>query len=219
MDIKQVTIIGTGLMGGSFGLALRKHGFRGRIVGCDRAEVLAQARELDAIDVGCEDPMVAAHGSDLILLATPVGGIIDLVEMGQAFPPHALITDVGSTKQVIMQRARAIFGEQAPRRFLPGHPMAGKEHSGIQYADPDLFTDAVWLVTPWPEQDIRAGLSGAFLQWLHKLGARVLQGGRMIHCHGNGLQHLRDLAGIVAMPGYEQNPGFHSARSKILNSF
>src|SRR5512142_2234117 len=118
MEIRQVTIIGTGLIGGSLGLALRKHGFRGRIVGCDRDDVLTAARDLDAIDTGCEDPLAAAHGSDLIVLATPVGGIIELLDLGQAFPKGALVTDVGSTKLEIIDRARMIFGPEAATRFL-----------------------------------------------------------------------------------------------------
>ncbi|MFB3915773.1 MAG: prephenate dehydrogenase [Terriglobales bacterium] len=174
MDIRQITIIGTGLIGGSFGLAVRAHGFRGRIVGCDRDEVLAEAQALDAIDAGCSDPIHAARGSDLVLLATPVGGIIELLEMGQVFPDHALITDVGSTKQEIILQARRVFGPQAPSRFLPGHPMAGKEHSGIQYASADLFEGAVWLVTPMPQQDIWTGRSGAFVELVRAIGARVV---------------------------------------------
>lgn len=174
MDIRQITIIGTGLIGGSFGLAVRARGFRGRIVGCDRDEVLAEAQAMDAIDAGCSDPIHAARGSDVVLLATPVGGIIELLEMGQVFPEHALITDVGSTKQEIIARARSVFAEQTAARFLPGHPMAGKEHGGIQYASADLFEGAVWLVTPLPQQDIWTGRSGAFLQLVQTIGARVV---------------------------------------------
>ena len=72
----QITIVGTGLIGGSFGLAVKKHGFRGTVVGCDRKPVLAKARKLGAIDRAVGDPIAASAGSDLVFLATPVGGIV-----------------------------------------------------------------------------------------------------------------------------------------------
>ena len=75
---KQITIIGTGLIGGSLALALKAAGYGGKIIGCDRKSVLDRARAMRAIDMGSEDPVEAVTGSDLIILATPVGGIIDL---------------------------------------------------------------------------------------------------------------------------------------------
>src|SRR5512140_3585069 len=136
--MQQITIIGTGLIGGSLALALKKRGFGGRIVGCDRAAVLAQAKKLGAIDAGIDDPQQASQGSDVVVLATPVGGIIDLLErLGPVLPPETLLTDVGSTKSEIVARARHVFGDRAAHRYLPGHPMAGKEFGGIVHADPD----------------------------------------------------------------------------------
>jgi prephenate dehydrogenase len=143
VSFQQITIIGAGLIGGSFGLAVRKAGFGGRIVGCDRKDVLARAVELGVIDAGCENPVEAARGSDLILLATPVGGIIDLIEQAPEFPREALITDTGSTKQAVAERAHFVLGDAAPVRFLPGHPMAGKELGGVEQAasmPPHLFS-------------------------------------------------------------------------------
>ncbi len=184
---RQVTIIGVGLIGGSFGLALRQSGFGGHIVGCDREDVLDRARERGAIDLGTDDPVNASRGSDLILLATPVGAIIDLLEHAQLFPPHALITDVGSTKVAITERARMILGDEAPRRFLPGHPMAGKELGGVEQADADLFRNAVWLVSPIPPRDagnpasqaaidapLRTGNMAEFVSLIERFGARVI---------------------------------------------
>ena len=99
MSIRQITIIGTGLIGGSLALALKKHAFAGRIVGCDRALVLERARNKGAIDTGHTNPSDAVRGSQIIILATPVSGIIDLIErLGPALPPKTLLTDVGSTK-------------------------------------------------------------------------------------------------------------------------
>jgi len=176
MAFRQITIIGTGLIGGSLGLALKAAGFGGKIVGCDRAAVLDRARAMRAIDVGTEDPVEAIAGSDLIVLATPVGGIIDLIErIGPLASPEALITDVGSTKKEIIERARAVFGDRAPQRFLAGHPMAGKEHSGLEHAEAKLFLNAVWLLAPQPRQDFERGKIKDYCELLEGIGARVLK--------------------------------------------
>ena len=174
--VRQVTIIGTGLIGGSLGLALKKHGFSGRIVGCDRGTVLAKAKSRGAIDVGIQDLAQACENSDVVVLATPVGAIIDLLErLGPVLPLETLITDVGSTKADVLVRAREIFGARAPARFLAGHPMAGKENSGIEQAEADLFAGAVWLFTPQSGQDIRRGRLGEYVGCIERIGARVLE--------------------------------------------
>ncbi len=175
MPFRQITIIGTGLIGGSFGLALKKYGFTGKVVGSDKAKVLDQALKIGAIDAAVEDPVASVQGSDLILLAGPVGAIIDLIErVGPIASPDSLITDVGSTKSEVMDRARSVFGADASKRFLPGHPMAGKEHSGIQNADPDLFQNAVWLFTPYEGKPIPGGKPAEFQELIQTIGARPL---------------------------------------------
>src|SRR5215470_11229483 len=149
MKIRQVTIVGVGHIGGSVALALKKHARVGRIVGCDRDGVLETARRLGAIDDGISDPIAACKNSDVIILAAPVGAIIDLIEgLGPVLSPDSLLTDVGSTKAEVVARAKAVFGDAAAKRFLPGHPMAGREHAGVEHADADLFANAVWLTTP-----------------------------------------------------------------------
>ena len=173
MRIRQITIIGTGLIGGSFALALKKRGFAGRVVGCDKREVLARAKKRKAIDAAIADPVEASAGSEIVVLAAPVGQIMDLVErLGPRLGPQALLTDVGSTKVEILARAREVFGAAAPRRFLGGHPMAGREHGGIEHADPDLFRGVPWLFTPQPKQKAEEGLSGAFLKLVERVGAK-----------------------------------------------
>jgi prephenate dehydrogenase len=173
---KQITIIGTGLIGGSLALALKAAGFEGRIIGCDRRAVLDRARAMRAIDSGTEDPVEAVTGSDLIVLATPVGGIIDLIErIGPIAPPDALITDVGSTKKEILDRARSVFGDKAPLRFLAGHPMAGKEHSGLENAESKLFLNAVWLLVPQANQSTDRGKIKDYCELLEKIGVRLLK--------------------------------------------
>ena len=170
----QITIIGTGLIGGSFGLAVKKHGFRGTIVGCDRKPVLAKARKLGAINRAVADPIAACAGSDLVLLATPVGGIIQLIEtLAPHLLPATLLTDVGSTKSEILRAASRAFGANVSERFLAGHPMAGKENSGIEFADADLFRGAVWFLTPQPGQSLNNKQTRAFISLLKKIGARV----------------------------------------------
>ena len=163
MPFRQITIIGTGLIGGSFGLALRKRKFAGRIVGCDREATLAKARDRGAIDEGSPNPGDAMRGSQVVVLATPVLGIIDLIErVGSVLPSKALLTDVGSTKSAVVQQAQKVFGKNAGKRFLAGHPMAGKELSGVDFADPDLFEKAVWFFTPLPEQNLNEGVFAEF---------------------------------------------------------
>ncbi len=173
MSIRQITVIGTGLIGGSFALALKKHGFKGRIIGCDRPPVLERAREKGAIDEARPHPFEATRGSQVVLLATPVLGILELIErLGPSLAPKTLLTDVGSTKAQVLTRAKSVFGKDAGGRFLAGHPMAGKEQAGVDFADPDLFYGAAWFVTPFPGQKIRDGLSGDYLEWVEKIGAR-----------------------------------------------
>jgi prephenate dehydrogenase len=174
MPIRQITIVGTGLIGGSFALAVKKRGFAGRIVGCDRAPVLERARTKAAIDVGHTNPADAVRGSQIIVLATPVSGIIDLIErLGPVLPPKTLLTDVGSTKALVLEKAKTIFRKNTGTRFLAGHPMAGKEQSGVEYADPDLFQGAAWFVTPVAGQKMYDDLSGEYLEWVEKIGARI----------------------------------------------
>lgn len=176
MAFKQITILGTGLIGGSLGMALRASGFTGRIVGCDRQAVLDRARAMRAIDLGTEDPVEAIQGSDLIVMATPVGAVIDLIErIGPLASPNALITDVGSTKKEIVDRARSVFGENAMQRFIGGHPMAGKEHSGLENAESRLFTNAVWLLTPQAGQEIDKGKIKEYRDLLEGIGARIIR--------------------------------------------
>jgi prephenate dehydrogenase len=148
MTIQRITIAGLGLIGGSLALALRKAGFAGELVGCDRAEVLSIAVERGVVSRGLPDPIAASQGSDLVVLATPVGAIIDLIErLGPVIPASTLLTDVGSTKREIVERAHQVFGSAAGTRFLPSHPMAGAESGGLEHANADLFRGAPWIFT------------------------------------------------------------------------
>jgi prephenate dehydrogenase len=174
MAFKQVTIIGTGLIGGSLGLALKKRRLAGRIVGCDRAAVLERAQNCGAIDSGTANPADAVRGSDLVVLATPVISILDLIErLAPILSPKTLTADVGSTKVEVVQRAAKAFGKNANQRFLAGHPMAGKENAGVEFADADLFVGAAWLFSPLPGQNVHVGHCGEFIHCAEKLGATI----------------------------------------------
>jgi prephenate dehydrogenase len=177
MSFHQITIIGTGLLGGSFGMAIKAAGIQTPVIGSDQPHILDRARKMGAIDRGVENPIQAIEGSDLILLATPVGAIIDLIErIGPIASPNALITDVGSTKQEIMERARAVFGREAGRRFLGGHPMAGKEHSSIFSAEAGLFRNSTWFFVPCtPEHDFQDERIRQYRRILEQAGAAVAQ--------------------------------------------
>jgi prephenate dehydrogenase len=181
MPIRQITIVGTGLIGGSFALALRKKKFAGTIVGCDRESALQRAKQCGAIDKGCTEPFDAVRGSQLVVLATPVLAIVDLIgRLGPSLPAGTLLTDVGSTKMAVVEQALKVFGKDgkdAGKRFLAGHPMAGKEHCGVDFADPDLFQNAVWFFTPLPGQNLgenmNDGIFAEFAGWIEQIGARI----------------------------------------------
>ena len=174
MAIRQITIIGTGLIGGSFALAMRKRQFAGRIVGCDRESALKKAKMRGVIDNGFVEPADAVRGSQLVVLATPVLAIVDLIgRLGPGLPSTTLLTDVGSTKAEVAEQALTVFGKNAGKRFLAGHPMAGKESSGVDYADADLFQNAVWFLTPLPGQKVNEGIFAEFVGWIDQVGARI----------------------------------------------
>src|SRR5499427_10722273 len=154
--ISHVTILGTGLIGGSFGLALRKYTTDVCISGWDRTEVVGEAHARGAIDVPFYGELAAAlKGADLIYIALPIAATIDLLpEIAHHASAHALVTDAGSTKVRITQAAEEHFSSEAGPIFLGGHPMAGRELSGISQADADLFRGASYaLIGSSPAQE------------------------------------------------------------------
>lgn len=180
-SIQSIAILGTGLIGASVGLALRAQGFAGGIVGWDRTASEAKtALERGAIDTVAEDPVLAAKQSDCVLLAMPVLGILEWIDrLGPVLGAHQLVTDVGSTKLAICERAAKAFAHSESATFLPGHPMAGKEVHGAAHADAKLFRGAVWLFTPVAPKDVRTGGSGlqkseVWRQWTTQMGSRTL---------------------------------------------
>jgi prephenate dehydrogenase len=174
--IDRITILGTGLIGASIGLALREQGFGGEILGWDKnPSELAIALSRDAIDHAVEDPITAATASDLIVLAGPVFSILDWIDqLSPLLSPHQLVTDVGSVKGAVSERAARSFSAAGQTHFLPGHPMAGKEVHGAEYAEAELFRGAMWLFTPLPSSAAPNELEAQWRDWITKFGCRTL---------------------------------------------
>jgi prephenate dehydrogenase len=175
--LRRVSVIGLGLMGGSLALALRRAGLASHIVGCGRQVLVERAIEMGAIDSGCQDACEAVADSDYVFLCTPVETSITLMAQ---IAPHlgegAVVTDVGSTKAAFASAAREIFGAQAAERVLPGHPLAGRELSGLEHASADLYDDCVWVLTPlnMRNADELTAPQQALVAALEKIKARVM---------------------------------------------
>jgi prephenate dehydrogenase len=172
MTIHRITIVGTGLIGASAGLALRAAQFPGEITGWDRNPSQMQiALDRGAIDLAAADPLAAAVNSDLVFLSGPVFAIQDWMEkLAPLLQPHQLVTDVGSVKVAIADRAQPLFGSSGQAGFLPGHPMAGKEVSGAAHADAQLFANAVWLFTEFASHPLAA----EWRAWVERFGCRTM---------------------------------------------
>jgi prephenate dehydrogenase len=148
----QLGVIGCGLMGGSFALALKRNGLVKRVVGYSKSpSTTERAKKLGIIDVAAESALLAVAGSDIVLIAVPVAAtegtfkaIRHLVE------PGVLFMDVGSTKRDVVDAARRVLRERVPS-FVPAHPIAGKEVAGIQHADAGLYSGRQVILTPLPQ--------------------------------------------------------------------
>ena len=182
--IERVAIIGTGLIGASIGLALKglEESPPVAVVGWDSsATELAKALEIGAIDeVLAANDVYDPEVADVFVLATPVLPIMDW--MGRLAPSLSearLVTDVGSTKREIVELARKLFNQPGRARFLPGHPMAGKEAGGAALAEQGLFRNAAWLFTPVDDQ--RTEIEREWVRMVEGFGARVMEMGAERH--------------------------------------
>ena len=173
---RRVLIVGTGLIGGSIGLALRAAGFSGEIVGTGpTAKTLETAQNLGAIDrwYARDAADAAAADADVIVLAGPVLSTLDWMQrLAPALGEHQLVTDVGSTKVQIAGLAAQLYNRPGKARFLPGHPMAGKESGGAALAEAALFQNAMWLFTPLDES--AHPLETEWREWVARFGARTM---------------------------------------------
>lgn len=176
-DIETVAIVGVGLIGASFGLALRQAGFEGELLGVSSRAAIEAGLDSGAIQraVTLEE---AAATADVIYLAQPVDRILQTLEtLGRMARPGCLVTDAGSTKTVIVQRARQCLPSVT---FLGGHPMAGKEQRGSQAAEGALFRGRPYIVTPQGPETV---LSLEFRSWVHRIGANVIEMSAAEHDH------------------------------------
>jgi prephenate dehydrogenase len=197
--IQRVAILGTGLIGGSFALALKKYLTDIQVVGWDRPDVMVEAKHRGAVDESFFASLEPAiRRADLIYIALPIGATLDLLpEIAQRAPSHALVTDAGSTKLRIAQTAAELFTEEDGPLFLGGHPMAGREVSGIANADAELFNAATYALIGSSEDTDDPRVS-AFVKMIEKIGARPLWLSAEQHDNAVGLaSHLPQLAAVA----------------------
>ena len=155
--IERLAIIGVGLIGGSRARALRAQGSVGEIVGYGRTlENLSEAVRLGVIDGAENSASAAVRGSDMVVVAVPIGSMGQVLEeIRDALSPTAVVTDVGSVKAPVVTDARAALGTRF-RDFVPGHPIAGTERSGVTASFAELFARRRVILTPNPDTDLAA---------------------------------------------------------------
>ena len=169
--MKSVVIVGTGLIGASFGLALRQAGFDGPITGVSSPGAIADAVAAGAIDRGAPLAEAVAQ-ADLVFLSQTIGRILDTIRhLNPLVRPDAIVTDAGSTKCEIVDLARQNI---ARCQFLGGHPMAGKEKRGAAEADAGLFRGRTWALTPDSRSELATSAARDFRSWLERIGARIV---------------------------------------------
>jgi prephenate dehydrogenase len=206
----RVAIIGLGLIGGSLGLALRQARAARQVAGFDLYKGIGdRARKLGAIDQSCASLAEAARGSELIILATPVGAMrLLLQQLATSASPGAVVTDVASTKAQVISWAEEYLPATIP--FVGGHPIAGKETSGIEAADATLFKQCVYCLTPTKRTPPAALERVAAL--IDALGARM----RFLEPPEHdgmvaGVSHLPFIASIALMQTAALNPAWDDA--------
>ncbi|QIT54632.1 prephenate dehydrogenase/arogenate dehydrogenase family protein [Aquisalimonas sp. 2447] len=171
--LQSVALIGVGLIGGSWALGLREAGLvDGTVTGCGRSlDNLETARERGIIDHATTDLRDAVGGADLVVLSVPLGAVRGVLEtIRDDLADHAIVTDVGSAKQCVVDDARQVLGDAASR-FVPGHPIAGNEKSGAAAAFPELFRGRRVILTPEADTE-RAAVERVRALW-EAVGASV----------------------------------------------
>ena len=148
----QLGIVGCGLMGGSFALALKRAGLVKRVIGYSKSpSTTERARKMGVIDVAAESALLAVSGSDIVLIAVPVAATeVTFKAIRHLVEPGVLFMDVGSTKRDVVDAARRVLKDKVGC-FVPAHPIAGKEVSGIAHADATLYNGRQVIITPIPQ--------------------------------------------------------------------
>jgi prephenate dehydrogenase len=197
--INRATILGTGLIGGSFALALRKYTADIHLTGWDRPEVVREAQSRGIFDATFSGELAPAlENADLVYIALPIGVTLDLLpDIVRLAAPRALVTDACSTKARVHETAVKLFSDDPTKRFVGGHPMAGRELAGIAHADAELFRNAPYALIG-ASTDQHDPLISAFVKILEKIGARPIWLGAQQHDYAVGLvSHLPQLAAVA----------------------
>lgn len=173
----RLALVGVGMIGGSVAAALRRAGAVERAVGFDaQPEAARRGVELGVLDAVAASVEEAVREADLVVLGVPVGAMGEVMRaMAGALPAHAIVTDVGSTKRSVIEAARGALAKATGspiRRFVPGHPIAGRERPGVEHADAELFRSRLYICTPIEETDARARATVEDL-W-RRIGAKVV---------------------------------------------
>lgn len=211
MRFERLALIGCGLMGGSFALAARQAGLVRSVVGHSRSPASARrAQELGIVDEVAANAADGVRGADLVLIAVPVASTeATLRSLQPALPPQALVMDVGSTKQDVVQAARAALGKRIGQ-FVPAHPICGKEVAGIEHADASLYQGQQVILTPLPEHD-SATLARATDLWA-ALGCRVRHMPPELHDQAlaavSHFPHMLAFALMHSLMGQDQGEAF-----------
>lgn len=208
---EQLGLIGCGLMGGSFALALKRAGLVKRVVGYSPSSTSTQkALQLGVIDAAVASALAAANGADIVLVAVPVAATeATLKYIAPAVTPQMLIMDVGSTKSDVLAAAQRALGEHIGS-FVPAHPIAGKEMAGVAHADAQLYQGCQVILTP---TELTQGnqLTQAHEVW-QALGSRVVQMSPEAHDAAfaavSHLPHLLAFAMMNAVAGQPQAQEF-----------
>lgn len=172
--IGRLTLFGVGLIGGSFAAALRAAGAVGHVTGVGRSRSnLERALALGVVDTLADDPRAAVAGADLVLVAVPVRQTAAvLASIAPHLSAHTIVTDAGSTKQDVIAAARNALGARM-RQFVPAHPIAGAELTGVEAAKANLYQGRTVVVTPLPETD--PGMARTVEGAWRTCGARVVR--------------------------------------------
>ena len=203
---EQLGLIGCGLMGGSFALALKRAGLVRRVVGYSKSpSTTARALQLGVIDVEAPSALLAVSGADLVLLAVPVAATgATLKAIRHLVTPQTLVMDVGSTKTDVVQAAQDALRERIGS-FVPAHPIAGREAAGVEHADAGLYQGAQVILTP-TERTLATQLQRAEDLW-RALGCRVARMAPELHDAAlAAVSHLPHLLAFAAMGGINAQP-------------
>ncbi|MBP6719016.1 MAG: prephenate dehydrogenase [Rhodoferax sp.] len=219
---EQLGLIGCGLMGGSFALAMKRAGLVKRIVGYSKSpSTTDRARQLGVIDIEAPSALLAVSGADIVLIAVPVAATeATFKAIKHLVTPQMLIMDVGSTKRDVIDAARRALREQVGS-FVPAHPIAGREVSGVEHADADLYAGKQVILTPI-ERTLTVQLQKAVDVW-SALGCRVVKMSPEAHDAAfaavSHLPHLLSFALMNAISGQTHGKDYLSLAGPGFRDF